>query len=307
MKVIRIFLLLVLPALLHAVEGGVQGGSIPFDVDVAGFRVNDTTLAVEVYISVPRVSFKYDPAGDHYQSRFEMQAGLYRNDSLQDAQSSRNIDTVQSLELLKENQRLYNQFCLSAGKGRYKLHVRVTDLLERVGGWYLQDLEIEPYSGDTLRLSDIQIAQEIIPESSTGPFIKNGFRIIPNPGLVFGLQVPVLFYYMEIYHLSGRSAGEDSTYEVGCSIRTLSDSLVKVIPAKRKMRAGRFLVEVGRVAVSNLKTGAYRIVLEISDPGQGRSARREKWFWVYREQDFEKKKKDEKQIYRESFQNTKTP
>jgi len=306
MKVFRIFILL-MPALLPAAEGGIHGGSILFDVDVAQFRLNDGANAVEVYISVPRIGFKYDRSGDHYQSHFEMQASLYRSDSLEDVQSRRNIDAVQSPELLKENQRLYNQFCLSAGKGRYKLHVRVTDLLEKSGGWFQQNLEIKPYAGDTLCLSDLEIAQEIVPDTGTGHFNKNGFKIIPNPGGVFGLQVPVMFYYGEIYHLSAQAAGADSTYEAGGSIRTPSDSLVKIIPVRRKRRAGRFLVEVGRIAVSNLKTGQYRLVLEISDPGQGRSARREKPFWVYREQDFEKKKKDKKQVYQESFQNIKTP
>ena len=306
MNVFRIFILL-LPALLSAAEGGIHGGSIPFDVDIAQFRVNDSTNAVEIYIAVPRVRFRYDKTGDHHQAHFEMKAGLYRNDSLVDVQSRRNIDAVQSLEQVKENQSLYNQFCLSAGKGRYKLRVRVTDLLERAGGWYQQDLEVESYSGDTLGVSDIQIAQEIVPDTSAGYFNKNGFRIIPNPGGLFGLQVPVVFYYSEIYHLSAPAVGGDSTYAAGGSIRTPSDSLIKALPVRRKTKAGRFLVEVGRVAVSNLKTGEYRLVLEISDHGQGRSVRREKPFWVYREQDFDKKKKDEKQIYRESFQNTKTP
>jgi GWxTD domain-containing protein len=68
-------------------------------------------------------------------------------------------------------------------------------------------LEVAAFPEKTLSLSDLQLSAAIREAGASHRFVKNGYQIVPLPGLTVEKNRP-LFIYFEIYNLTQNSAGE---------------------------------------------------------------------------------------------------
>jgi GWxTD domain-containing protein len=273
-----------------------RGGNIYFDIDMLTFRASDDYTYLEVLISIPRSSVEYQERDSIYISEFSIVAYLYDGDSLIAKESKNYIDKIKSKDSIKKGQSFLNDFPFFLKSGQYRLNVIVKDLNVRKEGWYKRNLDIVAYSRKDLDISDIQFCTEVVPDTGKGRFIKNGYRIHPNPSNLFGLEIPVLYYYCEIYNLSSLAAGKDSTYTVNITILDLNNNPVNTLPSKVRMRMGESLVEVGNIFVNNLHSGSYQLVTEVIDNGTGNKKSSEKSFFIYRNIDFIRKPQTEEEI-----------
>jgi len=270
---------------------GIRGGTIFYEIDIARFRTAEDWTYLEIYFSIPRDGLSHDAlshqkADDGYKASFEMGISLFSGDSLISEKTVQNIDPVASLDEIKQGQRLFNAFSLYLKKGTYKLRTHVTDLLKMQGGWHEMDIEITPFSSTNLDMSDIELSTNISRDTTKTIFTKNGYRVIPNPGSLFGLEVPILFYYCEIYNLSQLETDKDSSYTVQSVIKDIDGNLVKELDQKIKMRMGTDVVEIGKTNVAGLASGNYRLQITVTDGSTGKSISRDKDFVVYRHADF---------------------
>jgi hypothetical protein len=99
--------------------------------------------------------------------------------------------------------------------GSYRLEAQILDLGSRKTQVYHRDLRVRSFGGDSLALSDVELASAIRPDGG-GPFQKNGVGIVPNPSRTFlkGQRVGV---YYEIYNLKKDAFGQTRyrvSYEV---------------------------------------------------------------------------------------------
>jgi GWxTD domain-containing protein len=282
-------MMILIPAFLRA--EGVRGGDIFYEVDVARFKTAEDWTFLEIYFSIPRDALSHDAlshkkADDGYKASFEMGISIFSGDSLIAEKTVQNIDPVASLDEIKQGQRLFNAFSIYLKEGKYKLRTHVTDLLKMQGGWHEMDLEIEPFSSTDLALSDIQLSTNISKDTAQTLFTKNGFRVIPNPGGLYGLEVPILYYYCEIYNLSSLKADKDSSYSVQSVIKDMDGNVVRELEPKHRLRAGTAVVEIGKTNVAGLTSGNYQLQLSVTDESTGESITRIKDFVVYRHADF---------------------
>lgn len=265
---------------------GMYGGDIQFDIDLARFRASDDWSYLEIYFSIPRKEFEHRKVENHYQATFEMGVNLFIEDSLVAEKIWKGIDRIDSLSALKSWQRVNTQSSFFLNEGRFKLRARVTDLSQKKGGWYEQNLEIVPFSRTVLDISDIQLATQIVPDTSRGRLVKNGYRIVSNPTGMYGLELPLLYYYCEIYNLSSRVEGDDSTYSVRRTVLDVQGNVVKEILPKVRVRQAASVVDVEMINVITLLSGHYRLCVEVMDKGTGETVSKEKSFFVYRQADF---------------------
>ena len=268
-----------------------RGGTIFYEVDVARFSTAEEWTFLEIYFSIPRDGLSHDAlshkkADDGYKASFEMGISLFSGDSLISEKTVQNIDPIASLDEIKQGQRLFNAFSLYLKEGKYKLRTHVTDLLKMQGGWHEMDIEITPFSSTDLEVSDIQLSTNISRDTTETLFTKNGYRVIPNPGSLYGLEVPILYYYCEIYNLSSLEAEKDSSYTVRLTINDVEGNLVRELDPKIRSRMGTAIVEIGKTNVAGLTSGNYRLQLSVTDGSTGKSISRDKDFVVYRHADF---------------------
>lgn len=277
---------LILLASVPVQAEGLRGGTIFYEIDVARFYASEEWTFLEIYFSIPREVLTHKKEENLYKAAFEMGISLFQGDSLLSQKTIQNVDPVDSLDEIKQGQRLFNAFSVYLKEGTYKLRTRVTDLQKMQGGWHEMELKIAPFSVNELDLSDIQLSTRIYRDTTKSIFTKNGFRILPNPGGLYGIELPVLYYYSEIYNLSPLEADKDSSYTVQLTILDSKGNAVKEKPLKTKTRAGTSVVEVGKINVAGLTSDNYTLQLAVTDQGTEKYVSKEKFFTVYRHADF---------------------
>ncbi len=196
--------------------------------------------------------------------------------------SWKDVDTVQSMEEIKKGQALTNQTSFYVRVGKYRVKAVITDLIDQSKEIVEKTINIRPFSRSALDISDLELALQVRPDTAKTRFYKNGYSVIPNPAALYGLEIPVLNYYCEIYNLSPMTESGNNTYTITVSIKDGINTVVKELKPKIRQRKGQSLVDIGMVNVSGLPNGTYTLHLDVKDQGTAESVSRGKTFYVYR-------------------------
>lgn len=125
-------------------------------------------------------------------------------------------------------------------------------------------VDISKLPEDRFSISDIELAGSInkTDKANDSFFIKNNYEVIPNPTLVFGESVPVLFFYSEFYNL--HKASQSGNLRVEYVLQNSFDKEVfrkmKTIPA-----INNSIVDVGAINVNKFPSGSYNLVIALAD------------------------------------------
>jgi GWxTD domain-containing protein len=161
--------------------------------------------------------------------------------------------------------------------GTYVLHITATDRASGRIGEYADTVYVRAFEGTALVLSDLELAVSIEPDTSGGPFVKSGHRVLPNPARAYGLDVPVLYFYGEVYHLPP----DEDTYTVQYTVLDHNGEAYRRFPPKTKATPGENSVEVGGFNVAAFPRGDYRLRVEVLDRTGGHRGTSEKAFRIW--------------------------
>jgi len=139
---------------------------------------------------------------------------------------------------------------------------------------------IRPLIGNTLAISDVQVASRIIQDSQNenSIFYKNSMEVFPMPTLVFGESQPVLFYYTELYNLLMDSSNSNLALN---SIVYNSKGQIVSRKIKNISRTINSRVEVGTVVLNKYPTDSYTISIALVDSITNFGVSSSKRFFVY--------------------------
>ncbi|HOT96032.1 MAG TPA: GWxTD domain-containing protein [bacterium] len=281
---------LALAALLQPAAGQETQKSEPqfrFNIDYARSYYSDSLTYCELYAVIPRKQLTYLQDQGRFKAEFKATAEVFRQDSLVGSKIWRNVNYVDSLADISGDQSLFclNHFILPDGD--YTLAFTIEDLHSGTAkGTYRFPLQIAAFKGPGLELSDLHISGSIIRDTTASPFFKNGFQVTPNPSGLFGLGLPILYLYSEIYHLAPASSDSGGKYRVAYKIYNAEGQAVKEVAPRMRNKPGDSAVEVTGINVVTLVSGAYRVVEEVTDLETGLKATGLRKFFVYREGDF---------------------
>jgi len=251
-----------------------------FEVDFARFCINENAARAEIYIAVPRYQLQFATKDGQLTASFECQINI----SLADSEVIRHRWVLQTLARdsseIKPGQLLFTQASFRLPVADYDCLVTVSDPRSGKSGSRSFALPIEAFSNDHLCLSDLEISTRIIPDTIRSRFYKNHYTVIPNPGATFGVSLPMVYVYAEIYNLAYPS---DSTYSVHYRVLDGQGNLVKSLPARHKVAGGSRLVEVGGINVASLPGGSYYLQIEVIDHATQEQVAGRRKFYVYRE------------------------
>lgn len=175
--------------------------------------------------------------------------------------------------------------------GVYRFITTITDLNSRLSGDTKVGVDrrmvvVPDYSSSELTVSDIELAVRLGRASSQNKFVKSGLQVVPNPLRVYGVNLPVLSIYAEIYGLSEPAAEGEAprTYTRSVGIEGLNvDYRHSFETVTKPVRASNDLIAVTNMNVGIVPRGDYRLLVEIVDNSTGQRAVREKRFWVISE------------------------
>ena len=167
---------------------------------------------------------------------------------------------------------------LVVSPGEFKLSIKITDSESGKNSLKLLDIHAPAYLIDNkISLSDIQIASFIRQVEYQTPFYKNGIEIIPNPSNEFGHIFPNLYFYYEIYNLVKTEPNTfTKTYQIINSFGETVKHTIGGIGEKNTEMSG----QVGRIGISDLPEGAYKLKIIVRDEALEQMAQKEHDFAI---------------------------
>lgn len=261
-----------------------------FYVDYSCFRTaDDSKTRTEIYISIPIYYLEFDKG---LSSTFSIKVFVYDKDKIIAEDKWKQKYTIAKEEDKYSGAEIPVMSELLLPPGYYRLTVEVEDINSDK---QIDMLEVPQDSKmfmiakfeDKFSMSTIQLASRIITDKpdEKSEFFKQGVIILPNPSKIFGTNRPFLYYYTELYGLK-----KDENIEYQWSISTTEGVQVKTGSAENKKSSGNSLVVADRIAIPNLKTGAYNLSLKITNKTTGKVIEGKNNFYIYRKIDFSKDK-----------------
>lgn len=143
----------------------------------------------------------------------------------------------------------------------------------------IADLTVRPLPTDRFSISDIQLASSIKKsDDENSLFYKNTYEVVPNPSGLFGEQLPVIYYYTEMYNL------DKAVFSPVLKVEYLllnSRNLPVFKKTKYIKRENTSIVEAGTINVHKTPTGTYTMVVSVSDTVKNLQAVISKKLFVY--------------------------
>lgn len=284
----RISLLLALVMIASHAAAGVPGeavrptaGPLRLETDFARFYGDSARVFVELYYGIRQgmITFRADSAGFHGGVNISWSVKKDTSVILRRAWTvpvgipdSSGLAAAQTLVGLE-----------SAGipPGDYSMVVVAVDAFDqsRRDSVVTQFL-VTAYPADNEALSDVELCSSIRTSDAKGAlFYKNTLEVIPNPTRLFGVGLPILYYYVEAYNLDHPGAAADVTVHTA-----VLDALGREVVAhdKLKPRLHRSSVEIGTMNLSALRGGTYLFSVSLLDTAKKPLATSLKKFFIYR-------------------------
>lgn len=132
---------------------------------------------------------------------------------------------------------------------------------------------------DKFYVSDLEVASNIRQsDQKKSMFYKNSYEIVPNPSGIFGKEVPVLYFYSEIYNID-REIKSDYLKLDHLLINTNNKTVYK--KTKLLPRNISSAVDVDAINISKLPSGTYTLVDAASDSIKSLTVYSSKKIFIY--------------------------
>ncbi len=187
---------------------------------------------------------------------------------------------------------IFDIYRLYLTPGTYRFITTVTDKNSQLQnntriGVDRRTVVIPDFSSSQLTISDIEFTVRLGQAASPNKFVKNGLQVIPNPLRVFGLNIPTMSFYAEVYGLSEptRAGGEQNTYTRSVYIEGLNVDHRHVFEDQvtKQVRASNDLIAISDLNPLMIPSGDYFLYVEIVDNATGQRAVRRKPFNIFSE------------------------
>jgi GWxTD domain-containing protein len=254
-----------------------------FTLDQAAFRQKGGLVYLEVYLMAQRDGLKFVPADSGFQALLNVTLDLYSGDSLLSSTGWEVVDNVAKLEDITPRQKLPDIAIFpQLAPGSYKIQGKIHDVQADTTYSRSLDLNLKAFSDTALCLSAIELANRLEKTATKSKFWKNEYLVVPNPERLYGLSVPTLFYYTEIYNLKDTTG----SFLVDRIILNSEHQEVKRLPQKVHKKVGPSAVKVEGIPVASLETGTYFLRLLVEDSDAGTTATQEAKFFVFQTEGF---------------------
>ncbi len=259
-------------------------GPFRIEMDVARFAAEESQTYLEVYYAIPEaiLTFREDSAA--YKGAVHMLLEI-RSDSASVAKKEWVVPHVMADSAERaRGQSLMGVVSVGIPKGQYRISVAAYDINDPSRRDSINaPISVKGYEEEKEDVSDIELASNIRQSTNKASvFYKNTLEVIPNASRMYGIGLPILQYYVEVYNLAKRPSSGPAVVRTS----VISGAGVEVKKQSRlKSRQYNSTVEVGSVNLSGVGSGSYRLRITVVDTTRTPEvllASAEKKFFVYR-------------------------
>lgn len=256
-------------------------GDFQFDVDVARFHYDEKQVYTEVYYGIREGMLAYRRDSGRLVGGMNMKLEVRQDSALVMTREWGVPHTVQDTTQLRSRKMLVGVEGFGLAPGTYRLIVTGYDILDRGRrDSVILPLRITLFPTDTITTSDIELCSSI--QSSTNNesiFYKNTYEVVPNAGAMYGKNLPVLYYYVELYNVL-----RDLSWNYVVVRSTVTNAAGKELIRHDKMKPRKVnsTVEAGMVNISGLRGGTYELHVALMDSVDHVFALKAKKFFLYK-------------------------
>lgn len=267
----------------------------PFDFHytLADFKGPDGTSSLEIYYGIPCAATNYLSEHNVTQVAVRRQLALLSTHSDKVYRKSAEMFYKQPGNRTGPDVVLPDVVRLEVPPGVYRLEVKARDRMTGRLGIYRQQVVVESYHREGLRVSDLELAYRVSDEGgNAGKFAKHGLNVVPMPSRTYGSGQNVFVYY-EIYNLKRDEFGQ-TQYRVEYTMGPKAGGVLSRLAQTLTGRSGQQGVAIGyeqlgvqesEVAYTELELGEARsgrhyLTVKVTDLNSGRSFLKETTFVV---------------------------
>ena len=262
--------------------------SIGFDIDVAKFNYDDESVYLEIYYSFAQNTLATELKDSQSFISSDLQVNL--SNSKGEAVINENYTLNSAVDTSSDdykNEDLIGLLGFKVPNGIYDLKVSVKD---NFGSGEIKsfedEIDLESLSASDVTISDIELCSKIIQEGADPKSIyyKNSLEIIPNPKNVFGLNLPILYYYSEFYNNTPTDLSNLKLKRV----ITQNEGMYDLFEENVSLTKGA-IVKAGMINLSDFTSGRYTLDMTILDSLNNVVSKKSKNFFVYNPQNSKKR------------------
>ncbi|MEK6570624.1 MAG: hypothetical protein AABZ61_04585, partial [Bacteroidota bacterium] len=268
-------------ALANSPEAGNQ--KLYLSVDYAHFRGDTSKAFVEIYYSFGVGQLHFTKEGDKFTSAAKLDVKILapRTDSVVFRRNWKVPYVVNDTTTLERNKSLVGVLGVWLRPSQYILRMTGVDANEEKNRDSLDfSLNLRLFPADSIALSDVELCSSIqqIPADTANIFYKNTLEVIPNPSVLYGAGLPIIFYYLEVYNLLSKV--KDGEYAYTASVHDAGGNEV-LSQHRTKKRVHNSSVEVGTINIGKLRSGTYSLRFSLNDSLAQQNVFSTKKFFVY--------------------------
>lgn len=230
-------------------------------LDYSRFKYNSDSIYFEIYYGISNKALKLN---DNIN---EAEIKVLVNDVNNKLVGFRNFRIINEIDgqNLEAEKYLTGVLGFKIGPGEYSIKFDVTDYFDSSNTISITfPLKVNPITTKSFALSDIQLCSNIIENSDneSSYFYKNTYETYPNPSNVYGEQLPILFYYIELYDLLKGNYTNNLKL-----ISKVLDAQGREKYSKEKLIQRKYnsIVEVGAINITKYASGTYTLAIYLID------------------------------------------
>ncbi|MDQ7054349.1 MAG: GWxTD domain-containing protein [candidate division KSB1 bacterium] len=255
---------------------------LQLSVDYGIFSFGTDRTYLELYYALDQSALVYKKdAQDRLMAQTLMRLNLFKGKELYASKAWRLQSAL--LDTTRKQEKMVDQLRYEVEPGHYTIRLLARDLNDFANADSVEmEIDVPAPQNDAFSLSSIQLASQItrVQPDQRDIFCKSTLRIIPNPDGFYGQDRPLLYYYIESYHLNRVLNG--SIYKTRCQIADANGKpLDNPKPRIRKKRLVASGLDVGNINVSNLPSGTYFLMFTVMDENDQEVGTTSKKFYVY--------------------------
>lgn len=253
---------------------GLTAADFPVSYDLAGFKnlSDSTTTFYEIYLSTNMNDLTPEAVDQKYEIGYEAALDMIQLKSGQHVVNETWKKSITAVDTMEMNRYFVDQITLVLEPGQYAFELQVKDLFSERKTIYPDTLNVPAFTGDELALSNLQISSQIEANADArANFVKNGMMIMPHPTRLFGVHLPLVYFYAEVYNLT-LEPGQNGTFQAVYQILDIKGNVVKSLTPQAVNAYGPDAILASAVKVEELAVGTYFLDVTITDLKTGLSA-----------------------------------
>lgn len=286
--ILSIILFLICGITLDAQEVPAKS-NLRLDVDFNRFYGDENTVFFEMYYSFRSDQVSYKNLDGKYIGGVNILMELTQGGIVVDKHEWTVPSILPDTSINNLGKTLVGVKSLFLKPGEYNIKINATDLnnASRKDSLLFSQLKISLFPNDRDVISDPELCSSIkqVEKDTANIFYKNTLEVIPNPSLLYGVGLPIIYYYAEAYNLNLKTDSQDYILIIKVLDAT-GKEIIKQEKSKKRINASS--VEIGTINTSSLKGGTYTFQIAVVDTAGKTAAMSSKKFFIYKPSDTDK-------------------